>query len=107
MADMHAADFVPMFKAEARDRLRRAVEYVLALQRNPSAPGAVEECRREMHTVKGAAGMVGLSAIAQQARALEEVLARLGTGTEPLTPALLQRILTEIQELVEAVEAIG
>ena len=107
MTDMKPADFVPMFKVEAMDRLRRVGEYALALRRNPAVTDVLGACRQEIHAVKGAAGMVGLSAIAQQARALEEVLANLEAGTQPLTPALIERILTEAKQLLDAVEAIG
>ncbi len=107
MPDMNPADFIPMFRAEAMDRLRRTSDHVLALERDPAAKGLWDECRREIHTVKGAAGMVGLTAIAQQAHALEDLLMDVGSGKQPLTPALIGRILTEVDQLRAAVDAAG
>ena len=107
MADLDVSQFLPMFKAEALDRLQRATEEILALERDPAVPGRVEECRREVHTVKGAAGMVQRGDIAQRARALEDRLAGLGQGQPRLTPALAQQILQELEQLRGMVEAIG
>ena len=107
MGGVDPSAFIPMFKAEASDRLRRATDHVLALERDPGAKSVLDECRREIHTVKGAAGMVGLTAISRQAHALEDLLTDLGSGKHHITSALTERILSEIDQLRGMVEAAG
>lgn len=107
MAAFDVSQFLPMFKAEALDRLQRAAELMQTLERDPAAPGRLDECRREVHTVKGAAGMVQRADIAQQARVIEDRLAGLGQEPQRLTPALARQLLQDLQQLRGAVEAIG
>ena len=96
-----------MFKTEALERLKRACDGVLALERGQDLQARLEECRRELHTVKGAAGMVGQPAIAQRAHALEDLFAGLGQGQHQVTPALIERILRDLDQLRGLVEALG
>ena len=107
MAEPDAPDFIPMFKAEALDRLRRATDGVLALERGHDRAVRLEACRRELHTVKGAAGMVDQPAIAQRAHALEDLFAGLGEGQHPVTPALIEQILRDLDQLRGLIEALG
>ena len=107
MGELDVSQFLPMFRAEALDRLQRATEGMLALARNPAAPGIVDECRREVHTVKGAAGMVQCADIAQQARVLENLLTEVGQGRRQLTPELAQQVLNELDQLRGLVAAIS
>ena len=107
MNGLDASQFLPMFKAEALDRLQRAAEGMRALERDPVAPGRLEACCREVHTVRGAAGMMQCAVIARRARALEDLLTGLGQGQRPLTSEVTQQILQELNQLRGLVEAIG
>ena len=101
------SQFLPLFRAEALDRLQRATEGILALERNLAAPGMLDDCRREVHTVKGAAGMVQRADIAQRARVLEDLLTEVGQGRHQLTPELTRQMLNELDQLRGLVAAIG
>ncbi len=65
-------DLLPLFAAEARERLERVGEAL------PEAQGDPERCRlarRELHALKGASRMMGLGEIADLCHRAEEALA--------------------------------
>jgi chemotaxis protein histidine kinase CheA len=68
-------DLLPMFVAEARERLHHLVSLAGAVAGDAGAAG---EARRELHTIKGAARMLGLGAIAELCHRAEEELQFLG-----------------------------
>lgn len=59
-------DFLTDFTVEAQERCDRVEELLLA------GPGRLEEISRELHTLKGNAGMVGLRELQEAAHAMEE-----------------------------------
>jgi two-component system, chemotaxis family, sensor kinase CheA len=58
--------FVADFTLDAQERCDRIEELLLA------GPGCLDEIRRELHTLKGNAGMVGLRELQEAAHAMEE-----------------------------------
>ncbi len=66
-------EFLPIFREEASERLDNFVETLHSLDPEEPAPAALDLLRREAHTIKGAAGMVGLTHAHQLAHALEDV----------------------------------
>ena len=78
------AEFLGIFRDEARERLDRIVNTLLALEAGRADPDAVDSLFRDTHTIKGAAGMIGLDEVCALAHAMEDVLsgARDG-GTVP------------------------
>ncbi len=66
-------EFLPIFREEATERLDNFVETLHSLDAEEPAPEALDLLRREAHTIKGAAGMVGLTHAHQLAHALEDV----------------------------------
>jgi two-component system chemotaxis sensor kinase CheA len=68
------SEFLELFRDEAHERLDRVVETLVALEAGRAAPDAVDSLLRDIHTIKGAAGMVGLDDVRALAHALEDVL---------------------------------
>jgi two-component system chemotaxis sensor kinase CheA len=68
-------EFIEIFRDEARGRLDRIVDTLLALERGSAAPDAVDSLFRDVHTIKGAAGMVGLADVSALAHVMEDLLA--------------------------------
>lgn len=66
-------EFLPIFRDEAFTRLETFVETLRSIDPTESSPEAVDVLRREAHTIKGAAGMVGLMHAHHLAHALEDV----------------------------------
>lgn len=69
-----ASEFLEIFRDEARERLDRIVETLLALESGRADDDAVDSLFRDTHTIKGAAGMVGMDEIGELAHAMEDVL---------------------------------
>jgi CheY-like chemotaxis protein/HPt (histidine-containing phosphotransfer) domain-containing protein len=66
-------EFLPIFREEASERLDNFVKTLRELDVENPAPEGLDILRREAHTIKGAAGMVGLTHAHQLAHALEDV----------------------------------
>jgi two-component system, chemotaxis family, sensor kinase CheA len=69
-------EFLEIFRDEARSRLDAIVETLLALEKGTAEAGALDALFRDTHTIKGAAGMVGLDEIGALAHVMEDLLAQ-------------------------------
>jgi two-component system chemotaxis sensor kinase CheA len=74
MSDADSEEFLEIFRDEARERLDRIGETLLALEDGSAPADAVDSLFRDVHTIKGAAGMVGLDAIGALAHVMEDLL---------------------------------
>jgi chemotaxis protein histidine kinase CheA/ActR/RegA family two-component response regulator len=84
-----------LFLAEAEGHLRQIADAQQLLSR--AADGepvtqAIDALFRQLHSLKGAAGSVGFSSIAQAAHDLEELCAELHSGRLAPTPGILERL---------------
>jgi two-component system chemotaxis sensor kinase CheA len=90
--------FRALFAEEAQLRLGRLGTLLLELEgadRGTAAEGnLVGEIFREVHTIKGAAAMVGFSGVGAFAHAFEEHLAALRSATVAVTPEVIDALLT-------------
>jgi len=68
------SEFLELFRDEANERLDNMVDTLLALEAGRVDPGAVDALFRDAHTIKGAAGMLGLDDVRTLAHAVEDVL---------------------------------
>lgn len=104
-----------VFLAEAEEMVASLEENLLALEAaardaSPLDPEAVAEAFRAAHTLKGAAGAVGLRSLAALTHALENVLAGMRSGRVPepaLADALLQGVDWVRDHLAEVSRAIA
>jgi two-component system, chemotaxis family, sensor kinase CheA len=71
---MTEPEILEIFREESLERLDRMVEILLALESGPTPPDALNSLFRHAHSIKGSAGMVGVSEAQLIARALEDVL---------------------------------
>jgi two-component system, chemotaxis family, sensor kinase CheA len=69
------AEFLGIFRDEANERLDSMSASLLALEQGRASADAIDSLFRDAHTIKGAAGMLGLDEIAVLAHAVEDVLA--------------------------------
>ncbi len=90
-------DLLPLFLAEAAERLQRLDDAVGSL---PDDPQAVARARRELHALKGATRMMGLGGLASLCHRGEEVL-----STAP--GADLVEVLEVVDELRREVAALA
>ncbi|MFW5951284.1 MAG: chemotaxis protein CheA [Gemmatimonadota bacterium] len=96
---------VEEFREEARDQIDRVDAGLLELEREGALePGTRSDLLRTLHTLKGNAGMLGLSAIRDFVHVMENVLKR----EEASWPAATsERLFTGAETLRSAVEAAG
>jgi chemotaxis protein histidine kinase CheA len=90
------------FQEVTGDRLQKIQLGVLELEK-PESAAAADDVARELHTMKGEARMLGLSAIGQLAHAAEDLLRAAREGKAPVQTAadLLLRACDAVSDLVE------
>ncbi|MHB1595430.1 MAG: Hpt domain-containing protein, partial [Streptosporangiaceae bacterium] len=82
-----------LFRDEAKDRIDRIDAGLLAVEAGAAGAAVVDELFREAHTIKGAAGLLGLTDASALAHAMEDVLAAVRASGEfpPRLADLLMR----------------
>lgn len=81
-----AEELLPDFIAEARERLEHLEELLLRTQTETVAarPVLLDEVKRELHTLKGNAGLMGFTSLQASAHQMEDMVG----GLEPAQPAV-------------------
>ncbi len=97
--------FLSMFFDEARELLQGLETGLMELEARQSDRAHVDRTFRAAHTLKGAAGMVGLRAIADFTHAMESVLDRVRSGQLAVTADLITTLLAARDHLEAAVDA--
>jgi chemotaxis protein histidine kinase CheA/ActR/RegA family two-component response regulator len=82
-----------VFRDEAREHLQTITRGIAQLERAPGNVETLRSIRRAMHTLKGAAGMMGFGQIQTLAHASEDLLERLADRALQFTPAVMGLIL--------------
>lgn len=93
------AELQTVFKAECDEHLAALNGLLMSLERRPDDADALNETFRRVHSVKGAARMVGLAGIEAVAHALEAMLAPVRDGKRTLAKR-------ELEMLFEGTDAI-
>ena len=96
-------EFRDAFLAEADDLFERVEGLVLDLHRAPESVSALHELGRCFHTLKGAAGSVGLVEFAGRIHALED---EIGGAPDPLPPALLDLLHLALADFEATLQAL-
>jgi chemotaxis protein histidine kinase CheA/ActR/RegA family two-component response regulator len=89
-----------VFRDEAQEHLQTITEGISQLERTPGDSEALRSIRRAMHTLKGAAGMMGFNIIQELAHASEDLLDTLNEGNIQFSPQVLS-LLFETSELLD------
>ena len=84
------------FVVEAEENLQQIEENLLELEKDPTNEELLNATFRAMHTLKGGAGFLGLTAIVEVAHAAEDVLGKLRSGELQLTPEINDAILEAV-----------
>ncbi len=88
-----------LFRSEAEESLEQVTERVLAAGSARPTAEAVTEMMRVTHTLKGAAGTVGLPAVVDLSHRLESALASLARETTPWLPTTADQIVEIVDGL--------
>ncbi|GAB4262352.1 MULTISPECIES: chemotaxis protein CheA [Deferrisoma] len=104
------AEIFPDYLADARECLERTAEILLALERGEGDPETYAELYRQMHIIKGGAGLMGFGTIEALTHAAEEALAPVKRGERPFGPELAAALLTAhdtVRSLLDELETDG
>jgi two-component system chemotaxis sensor kinase CheA len=90
------AGFRRLFAMEARQRLDRMGELLLALEGDVANQETVAALFREAHTLKGAAAMVGETKVRDVAHGMEDALQQIRSGAAVATSAVVDSLLGSV-----------
>jgi len=96
-------EYLQMFVDETSEQLDDLVEVFLVLETNPGSPSHLNESFRLIHSIKGAAAMMGLDSIALLTHHLENHFEHLRSGLRPLDRPMMNLILQCVDFLRDAV----
>jgi two-component system chemotaxis sensor kinase CheA len=101
-----ARDPYKYFRIEARELVDQLGKAVLDLEKGVAAPELVARLLRLAHTLKGAARVVKLRNIADRAHQLEDLLAPLREGGNPLPSVQVDALLRVVDQIAAGVAAL-
>ena len=93
-----------IFQAEGTEGLEKLEQGLLALEASPDNAQLIESVFRVAHSLKGSAGMLGVSSIELLAHQFEDILDNARRGRSPLTSAVadqLYRALDSMRALLD------
>jgi two-component system chemotaxis sensor kinase CheA len=88
---------------EAKGHLERIASGLMALETAPDDQATIDAILREAHTMKGAAGMVGMMRVSRLAHRLEDLLVELRSGARRTTPELTDSMLLVVDGLARLI----
>jgi two-component system chemotaxis sensor kinase CheA len=88
---------------EAKGYLERIASGLLTLESDPDDQAAIDAIFREAHTMKGAAGMVGMMRVSRLAHRLEDLLVELRDKKRRATPELTDAMLLVVDGLARLI----
>ncbi|MEO7001961.1 MAG: response regulator [Ktedonobacterales bacterium] len=88
-----------VFRDEAEEHVQTITTGIAQLEHAPGDMEVVQSIRRAMHTLKGAAGMMGFGVIQRIAHTSEDLLDQLADGAYALTPNVVSLLLDTAETL--------
>lgn len=101
------AAFLPTFITEAREWIGRMNQGLLALEARPEDREAFRAVLRDMHTLKGAAKMMGLGKIGTLAHRMEDVLVAVEEKERPIAGDLADLFFEAVDALSHLVDGVA
>lgn len=98
------AEYIQMFVDETSEQLDDLVDVLLVLETKPNSPTELNESFRLIHSIKGAAAMMGLDSITLLTHHLENHFEHLRSGVETLDKSMMNLILKCVDFLRGAVD---
>jgi two-component system, chemotaxis family, sensor kinase CheA len=101
-------EYAQLFLTESREHITAVNQALLELERGanrPEASGAVDSIFRAVHTIKGMAGAMGYTGVAELSHALETVFDRVRRHELPIGGVLMETLFRAADVLEQRVEA--
>ncbi|HET9620911.1 MAG TPA: Hpt domain-containing protein, partial [Kofleriaceae bacterium] len=102
---MSTPSYVTTFVHEVEELLERVEAAILALESTPGDAELINQLFRAFHTLKGSAGVAGVSSIAAFTHHVETAMDRVRSGAITLTPALVSAVLGSKDYVAALLEA--
>ncbi len=102
------AELLPDYLADARECLEKLTRVLLAVDRGEETPESVPELFRQMHIIKGGAGLMGFSLVEKVAHGAEDLLGAVKRGDLPFSRELAAALLSAhdtLRVLLDELEA--
>ena len=96
-----APELQEIFSEEAEDHLRSIYDGLDRLQVNRDDRDALASIRRASHTLKGAAGAVGVPSVTRLSHRMEDLLDDLSDNNRPVTNEIMVILLSTADRLQE------
>ncbi len=96
-------ELLEVFIIEANEHLHNITQSLSKLDNNKEDKNQLQEVRRSVHTIKGAAGMVGFQPVSQLAHRMEDLLDKLYDGGMELSPEIMNLLFTTSDTLDDMV----
>ena len=93
------------FQMEAAERLERLSSGLMALERSPDDESLIGDLFREAHSLKGAAGVSGLTDVSEVCHKMEDLLSGVRDGSQPVNALMIDALLAAtdaVQKMVAA-----
>ena len=103
MAGLSTAQLQTLFAEEAAVRLAELSRLLLELEQSGDDRELIRSIYRELHTLKGSSGVAGLDVISECAHVLEELVDDLAAGRRPVTPDVIDTLLSGADRLTALV----
>lgn len=97
------SELMEVFREEAADHLHEASRLLARLRLDPGDRASVQELRRRVHTLKGAAALVGKPAVADLSHSLEDLLETFAERGGPVSADLGERLANGLETLEDLV----
>jgi|GEM_PF-486191 len=106
------AELRAIFALEAAEHLKRIDADLIALEAAPGSLEILRSLRRTVHTLKGAAAMMGMAAVATLAHSIEDRLDAAtggedGRAARPLEPQAYSALLGDLDRLEQLIQSGG
>lgn len=102
--ELISPELLEAFSLEAEDHLRNISALLTNLDRDPEQKDRLQEVRRSVHTLKGAASTVGLPVIANLSHQMEDLLDLLYEGSLEFAPEIMDLLFNSADMLQDLVE---
>ena len=102
---MTTPSYLTTFVQEVEELLERVEAAILALETTPGDAELINQLFRAFHTLKGSAGVAGVSSIAGFTHHVETAMDRVRSGAITLTPALVSAVLASKDHVAALLEA--
>ncbi|MBV4473601.1 chemotaxis protein CheA [Pseudomonas sp. B2M1-30] len=105
--DINLDSALQTYIVEARDLLHQMEEALLVLENDPNDSDTVDSLFRGAHTIKGSAGLFGLTPIVSFTHGVEDLLDRVRDATLNIDSALIALLLACTDHICELVDVVA